>query len=51
MKIEIEVSEDILQWLIDSLNENIDDNYDPQEWDVRKIEIIEYLERKQNENN
>ena len=50
MKIEIEVNSDVLSWIIDSLYENIDSNYDPESWDVRKVDIIEYLERKQNEN-
>lgn len=41
----IEVNEDTLEWLIDSLFMNLDTD------NLEQIEIIEYLESKQNENN
>ena len=43
MKIEIEINEDLLEWIINSLYSNADIN------DLEQIEIIEYLESKQNE--
>lgn len=44
MKIEIEVNEDTLEWITDSLYANLDED------NLEQIEIIEYLESKQNEN-
>ena len=43
MGIEIEINEDLLEWIINSLYSNADIN------DLEQIEIIEYLESKQNE--
>ena len=43
MKIEIEINEDLLEWIINSLYSNIDTD------NLEQIEIVEYLESKQNE--
>ena len=43
MKIEIEVNKYYLDWIVDSLYMNLDDD------DLMQIGIIEYLEREQNE--
>ena len=40
----IEINEDTLEWLIDSLCMNLDTD------NLEQLEIIEYLESKQNDN-
>lgn len=49
MKIEVEVDEKTLDWVIQSLDNNLYNGFSS-DIDSRKINLIDYLESKQNEN-